>query len=72
MKSNKAIITLLVTSVLWLALVLGCSYLKKGTPSPSSSSGGDSTGAKDYFPLRVEIRGSINPQPRTGGNLSSV
>lgn len=53
MKSNKAIITLLVTSVLWLGLILGCSYLRKGPTSPSSSSGGDSTGAKDYFPLRV-------------------
>jgi hypothetical protein len=53
MKSNKAVVTLLVTSVLWLALVLGCSYLKKGTMSPSSSSGGDSSGATDYFPLRV-------------------
>ena len=52
MKTKKAVITLLVTSALWLALVLGCSYLKKGT-MPSSSSGGDSTGSKDYFPLHV-------------------
>jgi hypothetical protein len=53
MKANKAVMTLLVTSALWLALVLGCSYLKKGTTMPSSSSGGESTGSKDYFPLRV-------------------
>jgi hypothetical protein len=52
MKTNKAVMTLLVTSALWLALALGCSYLKKGTTSPSSS-GGESTGSKDYFPLRV-------------------
>ena len=52
MKTNKAVMTLLVTSALWLALVLGCSYLKKGTTSPSLS-GGASTGSKDYFPLRV-------------------
>jgi hypothetical protein len=52
MKTNKAIMTLLVTSALWLSLVLGCSFLKKGA-MPSSSSGGDSTGSKDYFPLRV-------------------
>jgi hypothetical protein len=37
MKTNKAVVTLLVVSALWLALVLGCSYLKKGTMSPSSS-----------------------------------
>ena len=54
MKTNKAVVTLLVVSALWLALVLGCSYLKKGTMSPSSSSGGaSSTGSKDYFPLSV-------------------
>ena len=53
MKTNKAIMTLLVTGALWLALVLGCSYLKKGAMSPSSSSGGESTGGNDYFPLRV-------------------
>src|SRR6266516_3104399 len=52
MKTNKAVMTLVVTSALWLALVLGCSYLKKGTTSPSPS-GGESTGSKDYFPLRV-------------------
>ena len=56
MKANKAVMTLLVTSVLWLTLVLGCSYLKKGTTSPSSGSGGDLTGANDYFPLRVGDR----------------
>jgi hypothetical protein len=54
MKTNKAVATLLLVSALWLALVLGCSYLKKGTMSPSSSSGGaSSTGSKDYFPLSV-------------------
>jgi len=40
MKTNKAIITLLFTMALWLALVLGCSYLKKGAMSPSSSGEG--------------------------------
>jgi len=53
MKTNKAIVTLLLVSALWLALVLGCSYLKKGTMSPSSSGGASSTGSKDYFPLSV-------------------
>ena len=53
MKTKKAVITLLVVSALWLALVLGCSYLKKGTMSPSSSGGVSSTGSKDYFPLSV-------------------
>jgi hypothetical protein len=53
MKTNKAIVTLSVVSALWLALVLGCSYLKKGTMSPSSSGGASSTGSKDYFPLSV-------------------
>ena len=53
MKTKKAIVTLSVVSALWLALVLGCSYLKKGTMSPSSSGGGSSTGSKDYFPLSV-------------------
>jgi hypothetical protein len=51
MKTNKAMITLLITLGLWLALVLGCSSLKKGTMPLSS--GGDSTGSKDYFPLHV-------------------
>src|SRR5438067_1662567 len=31
MKTNKALITLLVASALWLGLVLGCSSLRKGT-----------------------------------------
>jgi hypothetical protein len=53
MKTNKAVVTLLVVSALWLALVLGCSYLKKETKSPSSSGGASSTGSKDYFPLSV-------------------
>jgi hypothetical protein len=53
MKTNKAIVTLSVVSALWLALVLGCTYLKKGTMSPSSSGGASSTGSKDYFPLSV-------------------
>jgi len=52
MKTNKAVMTLLVTSALWLGLVLGCSSLRKGTMSPSSSGGG-SSGSKDYFPLAV-------------------
>src|SRR5947199_5810695 len=52
MKTKKAVINLLFTLALWLALVLGCSYLRKGTMSPSSS-GGESSGSKDYFPLRV-------------------
>ena len=51
MKTNKAVITLLFTLALWLALVLGCSHLRKGTMSPSS--GGESSGSKDYFPLHV-------------------
>lgn len=52
MKTNKAVVTMLATSALLLALVLGCSYLKKGTMSPSSG-GASSSGSKDYFPLRV-------------------
>ena len=52
MKTNKSVITLTGMSVLWLALILGCSQLRKGTTSPSSSSGG-SFGSKDYFPLGV-------------------
>ncbi len=51
MKTNKAVITLLFTLALWLALVLGCSFLRKGTMSPSSS--GEGSGSKDYFPLHV-------------------
>ena len=53
MKTNKAVVTLFVAAALWLALVLGCSSLKKGTMSPSSSGGGSSSGSQDYFPLRV-------------------
>lgn len=53
MKTNKAVVTLSVVSALWLALVLGCSSLKKATMSPSSSGGGSSSGSKDYFPLSV-------------------
>ena len=54
MKTNRAVVVMMATSALLLALVLGCSYLKKGTMSPSSSSGGaSSTGSKDYFPLNV-------------------
>jgi hypothetical protein len=52
MRSNKAVVTLLFTSALGFTLVFGCSLLKKGT-GPSSSSGGDSSGSKDYFPLQV-------------------
>jgi uncharacterized protein DUF3108 len=52
MKTNKPVVTLFVVAAFWLALVLGCSYLKKGTLSPSSS-GGISSGSKDYFPLNV-------------------
>jgi len=51
MQTNKALATLLVTSILWLGLVLGCSSLRKGTMSPSSSGG--YSGSKDYFPLDV-------------------
>ena len=40
-------------AALLLALVLGCSYLKKGPTSGGVSSGGLSSGAKDYFPLNV-------------------
>jgi hypothetical protein len=40
-------------AALLLALVLGCSYLKKGPSSGGLSSGGMSSGAKDYFPLNV-------------------
>lgn len=50
MKTNSSVMTLLVTSCLWLALVLGCSYLKKESKS-TSSSGGTVAGSKDYFPL---------------------
>src|ERR1044072_3113723 len=53
MKNRKAVVILLFVATLWLALVLGCSYLGKGTMSPSSSSGGSSSGSKDYFPLQV-------------------
>jgi hypothetical protein len=53
MKTNKAVVNLLVVSALWLTLVLGCSYLKKGTVSPTSSGGASATGSKDYFPLNV-------------------
>jgi hypothetical protein len=52
MKTNKAVITLLFTLALCLALVLGCSSLRKGTLSPSSA-GGESSRSKDYFPLRA-------------------
>ena len=52
MKTNKALITLLVASALWLGLVQGCSSLRKGTMSPSSSGGG-SYRSKDYFPIEV-------------------
>src|SRR5438552_16414671 len=52
MKTNKAVVTMLATSALLLVVVLGCSYLKKGTMSPSSS-GGVGSGSKDYFPLNV-------------------
>ena len=51
MKTNKAVITLLFTLALWLALVLGCSHLKKGTMTGGGLSPG--AGSKDYFPLRV-------------------
>ena len=51
MKTNKAVITLLFTLALWLALVLGCSHLKKGTMTGGGLSPG--AGSKDYFPLHV-------------------
>ena len=72
MKTNKAVVTLLVVSALWLALVLGCSYLQKGTMSPSSSGGASSSGSKDYFPLSVEIPGNIDLPPRTANSLNSL
>ena len=50
MKTNKALLTLFVVAAIWLALVLGCSSLRKGS---SSSGGASSSGSKDYFPLRV-------------------
>lgn len=55
MKNNKAISSLLVVVAIWLVLVLGCSYLRKGTtPSTSSSSGSSSSSSStDYFPLVV-------------------
>src|SRR6476619_6128097 len=55
MKTNKAVLTLSVVAVSLKKKVLGCSFLKKGTMSPSSSSSGgaSSTGSKDYFPLSV-------------------
>jgi len=53
MKTNKPVVTLSVVAALWLFLVLGCSLLKKGAVSPSSSSGGSSSTSNDYFPLRV-------------------
>lgn len=53
MKTNKPIVTLSVVAALWLTLVLGCSYLKKGTMSPSLSGGASSSSSKDYFPLTV-------------------
>ena len=53
MKTNKTVLTLLVVSALWLSLVLGCSFLKKGSLSPSSSSSGSSSTSNDYFPLHV-------------------
>ena len=42
-------------AALLLALVLGCSSLKKGSPPSSGglSTGGLSSGARDYFPLNV-------------------
>jgi len=50
MKTNKAIVALLVVAALWLSLVLGCSRLKSGI---SSSSSGGTADKSDYFPLRV-------------------
>ncbi len=38
MKTNKAVMTLLVTSALWLALALGCSMKKRRTATRSISS----------------------------------
>lgn len=52
MKTNKSVVTLALVFTIWLALTLGCSYLKKG-PSSSSSSGGGSMASNDYFPLPV-------------------
>jgi hypothetical protein len=53
MKTNKSVATMFGAAALLLALVLGCSYLKKGPSSGGLSSGGMSSGGKDYFPLNV-------------------
>jgi uncharacterized protein DUF3108 len=49
MKSKTASINLLITLGLLLAVILGCSFLRKS--STPSSSGGGSSGSSDYFPL---------------------
>ena len=49
MKPKAASINLLLTLGLLMAAVLGCSLLRK----PSSSSGGESSGSGDYFPLSL-------------------
>ena len=53
MKTNKPVTSLLAALTLLLALVLGCSYLKKGGPSSGGLSGLGLAGSNDYFPLRV-------------------
>ena len=53
MKNNKPIAIMLATSTLLLAVVLGCSYLKKSGSGGSSLSGGGLSSAGDYFPLGV-------------------
>jgi|SRR5262252_5382724 len=52
MKTNKPVLTLFIVSALWLSLVLGCSWLKKGAIS-SSTEGGSGSSVNDFFPLRV-------------------
>ena len=54
MRNNKPIAGMLAALMLVLALVLGCSYLKKdGAGGTSLSGGGGLSDAKDYFPLRA-------------------
>lgn len=52
MKTRKSVVTLAMVSSLWMAALLGCSYLRSG-PSSSSSSSGGANSSRDYFPLPV-------------------
>ena len=53
MKSKTASINLLITSAMFLSLVLGCSLLKKSTSSSADGGSGGLSGSTDYFPLRA-------------------